>query len=515
MTKDVRQTQTARIFQGSGTMADLVRSKEWAKSPLGPLENWPQILFDKVNFILSAPVPMMVYWGPDFISFYNDELMPSLAERHPAALGRPSHEIWPSAWPIIGEQLRRVRDSKRAEKYVRNPIPLLINGIVEHTFWDYSYMPLLSEDGTVPGVFCVGQDVTSAVRTEEGLKATQERLSQFLTATADAVIGVDRNWRFTFLNPMAMKLYSQGRNLVGKIMWDEFPNATYEGSPFVEHLERAMYDRIPGSFDAYYPAPLNMWIRQEVYPTPEGFVNFSRDITEQKRTEAALMQSEKLVAVGRLAASIAHEINNPLEAVTNLLYLARRTSEAGEIEAYLTSAEQELHRVSVITNQTLRFHKQSTNQCEISGDDLINTVLIVFKGRLLNAHVQIEKRFRAHRSVCCFDGEIRQVLNNLVSNGIDAMPVGGTLFLRTRDGRDWATGQPGIVLTIADTGSGMCPEVRGKIFEAFYSTKGIGGTGLGLWISKEIVQRHKGQLRVRSSQDIHHHGTVFTLFLPF
>lgn len=93
-------------------MAELIRSKDWTQSVLGQIENWPQLLFDMVNVLVSASLPMMVYWGPDFLSFYNEKLMPSLAERHPAALGRPSHEIWPEAWPIIGEQLRRVRDSK-------------------------------------------------------------------------------------------------------------------------------------------------------------------------------------------------------------------------------------------------------------------------------------------------------------------------------------------------------------------------------------------------------------------
>lgn len=115
----------------------------------------------------------------------------------------------------------------------------------------------------------------------------------------------------------------------------------------------------------------------------------------------------------------------------------------------------------------------------------------------------------------CLDGEIRQVLNNLVGNGIDAMQAaGGRPPLRTRDGRDWQTGQPGIILTVADTGSGMSPEVQQRIFDAFFSTKGIRGMGLGLWISNEIVQRHKGHLRVRSSQDEQHHGTVVAVFLP-
>ncbi len=140
----------------------------------------------------------------------------------------------------------------------------------------------------------------------------------------------------------------------------------------------------------------------------------------------------------------------------------------------------------------------------------------MYQGRLVNSRVQVEKRKRAHRSVHCFDGEIRQVLNNFIGNAIDAMhPAGGRLLLRSRDGHNWRTGEAGLVLTVADTGHGMAPATLRKIFEAFYTTKGIGSTGLGLWVSQEIVTRHHGQMLVRSSQNETHRGTVFSLFLPF
>jgi PAS domain S-box-containing protein len=239
------------------------------------------------------------------------------------------------------------------------------------------------------------------------------------------------------------------------------------------------------------------------------------EITHQRRSEAALIQSEKLAAVGRMASSIAHEINNPLESVTNLLYIARTYSVIPEVQNFLDLADQELRRVSIIANQTLRFHKQATLPREISCFDLFSTVLSLYEGRLKNSSIQVEKRKRAMRPIACFEGDIRQVLNNLVSNAIDAMPIGGRLVLRSREATDWRTGRRGVVLTVADTGSGMSPETRAHVFEAFYTTKGMNGTGLGLWIGSGIVDRHEGRLLLRTSQQPPHNGTVFSLFLPF
>lgn len=237
---------------------------------------------------------------------------------------------------------------------------------------------------------------------------------------------------------------------------------------------------------------------------------------EQARTEKALLQTEKLAAVGRLAASIAHEINNPLESVTNLLYLASSSPSLSDVREYLGTADRELRRVAAITNQTLRFYRQSTDAKEVTCNELFESVLMIHHGRLMNANVSVEKRKRAKWPVRCFDGEIRQVLNNLVSNAIDAMyPRGGRLLIRSRDGRDWKADRKGIVLTVADTGTGIAPQALRKLFEAFYTTKGIGGTGLGLWVSDEIVERHGGSLRVRSSQRDGCRGSVFTVFLPY
>jgi signal transduction histidine kinase len=241
----------------------------------------------------------------------------------------------------------------------------------------------------------------------------------------------------------------------------------------------------------------------------------SAEITRQRQAEAVLMKSEKLAAVGRLASSIAHEINNPLEAVTNLLYLVHTYDLPDEIKTYIDIAERELRRASAITNQTLRFHKQTTNPSAVNCEALIAEILLILQGKIVNSKVNVQSRYRRLGKIHCFEGEIRQVLSNLIGNAIDAMhPKGGMLLLRTRNATDSRTGEERIALTIADTGSGMSRETVRNLFEPFFTTKGHSGTGLGLWISQEIIKRHHGSIRVRSSQSPHHRGSVFVIYLP-
>ncbi len=240
-----------------------------------------------------------------------------------------------------------------------------------------------------------------------------------------------------------------------------------------------------------------------------------RVMEEREQAALALIESEKLAAVGRLASSIAHEINNPLEAVTNLLYLIR--SEDGLTDAgkhYMETADRELARVSQIASQTLRFHRQSTSATLVRPEALLDEVLELYRTRLMNSGVTVHREYDTALRITCYEGDVRQVLSNLVGNAFDVMRNGGTLRLRTRELRCGRTGEQGVRVTVADNGPGMTDAVRARIFDAFYSTKGIHGTGLGLWISKRIVQKHRGQLLVRSSTGAKH-GTVFHVWLPY
>ena len=242
------------------------------------------------------------------------------------------------------------------------------------------------------------------------------------------------------------------------------------------------------------------------------------DATERKLSEDALRKTEKLAATGRLAASIAHEINNPLEALTNLLFLLHNFCQLENPALnYVEMAETEARRISEITQQTLRFYRQSTLPARANMSELINSVLTLYHGRLHNLGINVECRYDPEMDLFCFAGELRQVFANLIGNSVDAAGVGTRLLIRARRSRNWAhTAQTGIRFVVADTGSGMEPEVRERVFEAFFTTKESTGTGLGLWVSHEIILKHHGMIRLRSrtAQSGQTGGTVFQLFIP-
>ncbi|MEO6911593.1 MAG: PAS domain-containing protein, partial [Edaphobacter sp.] len=388
-----------------------------------------------------------------------------------------------------------------------------------------------SPDGTPMRFPGVSVDITQRKADELALKQNTEALAiktERLRLAQDA--GRIASWEWVIAS--------------GALIWDEGSHWTYNRPPselvhvdqfwqYVHEDDRARVagDLVPAleghgeyrsEFRVRWPDGSIHWIDARGGPifSADGkvvkIIGINMNVTDRKRAEQALIQNEKLAAVGRLAASIAHEINNPLEAVTNLFYLAKGSHDMEEAHAYLTVAESELQRVSAITSQTLRFHRQATRPMETTCAELFSSVLTIYNSRLKNGNITVEKRKRAHRSVLCLDGDIRQVLSNLIGNAVDSMQTkGGRLLVRSREGHDWKTGRPGIVLTVADTGQGMAPRVAERVFEAFFTTKGIGGTGLGMWISHEIVDRHQGKLSLKTSQRPGHSGTVFTHFLPF
>lgn len=560
-------------------------------------------------------------------------------------MGRPVGEIF----QIVDEGTRQAVENTAA-KILRRPVvmsrkqPVLLQRRDGREIAiDDSGAPILDDEGNLTGTVLVFRDIQERRAADRERTALARQLAMVLDATTDGVMSVDRSWKIVYRNRRAEELLIAKGEMVGRDFWDVFQEAAYETSPFMEHYRRAMTEKVPGTFEAFYGDALNAWYSVHVQPaehgiviffrdvttqrieaqaarereeklkamystvleyigllTPEGIVlecnraalefahnhrdevigmhfadspwfastagapelvraaterasagekfrtelalerpngeviifDFSltpvrddagkvmfivpegRDITEVKRAESALLKSEKLAAVGRLASSIAHEINNPLESVMNLIYLARH-ADPGSAAGYLEMADQEIRRVSIIANQTLRFHKQASSPQATNAADLFTTVMSIYEGRLRNARVQVEKKFRTKEPVVCFQGDVRQVLNNLVSNALEAMPFGGRLLIRSRAGHNWKTGQQGLILTIADNGSGIPKDVLKRIFDAFFTTKGTAGNGLGLWVCGEIVARHHGALRVRSCQREGRNGTTFTLFLPY
>jgi signal transduction histidine kinase len=243
-----------------------------------------------------------------------------------------------------------------------------------------------------------------------------------------------------------------------------------------------------------------------------GGVAVNTDVTQERLHEEALRRSEKLAAVGQLASSIAHEINNPLESITNLLYLIRQAKNLGEVQEYAHLAQSELSRVTAITVQTLRFHRQQTRPGMIDLSELMRSIVALYAGKLLARSIDMVQQLGSAPPVCCLEGEIRQVCNNFVRNAVDAMPRGGRLLLRVHPERA-SDGRNGARFTIADTGEGIAPRILAHLFEPFQTTKELTGTGLGLWVSKGIIDKHHGRIRVRTARGPRH-GTVFTVWLP-
>jgi signal transduction histidine kinase len=249
------------------------------------------------------------------------------------------------------------------------------------------------------------------------------------------------------------------------------------------------------------------------------------DTTERRRSEDALRRTEKLAAAGQLAASIAHEINNPLEAVTNLLFLLKTQSKLDpEAARFADMAQHELARVSEITQQTLRFYRPSTLPTVVNVGEVMDSILTLHSGRVHTLRVNVDRRYGADVELFCLSGALRQVFANLLTNALDALNGGGRLVVRAVRSRSWKDGRPGVRVVVADSGSGMPEHVRKRIFEPFFTTKLATGTGLGLWVTQDIMEKHQGTIAVRSRcvESANHAGaslpkamgTVFMLFFP-
>ncbi len=251
--------------------------------------------------------------------------------------------------------------------------------------------------------------------------------------------------------------------------------------------------------------------------TAKGYVIALYDVEERRRAQEALRRSEKLAATGRLAATIAHEINNPLEAITNLLFLCAATNGVPDsVKEYVRIAQAELSRVSHITRQTLAFHRQSPHAEPVRVMELIDSVLFLYGRRAMEKQIEITREVDYTGTIIGYAGELRQVISNLVANAIEACPGGGRLRLRAHESREYNNSHKrGVRIVIADTGSGIPRESVERIFEPFYTTKGEKGSGLGLWVSQGIISKHGGQIRMRSNNSSTHTGTVFSIFLPF
>lgn len=384
-----------------------------------------------------------------------------------------------------------------------------------------------SVDGRKTRLLGIHADITAQREAEEILRNERRLLAEvFRQAPAFMAWMSGPQHVFEMVNPLYQELVGE-RDIVGRPLREVMPEVREQG--FLDLLDRVYQtgevfraENLPVDLARLSGQPMERRYATFVYqPMREadgsisGVIALGVDVTETMKAEQALRQNEKLAAVGRLAASIAHEINNPLESVTNLLYLLRHdASLSAEARAWAGTAQSELARVSQIATQTLRFYRQSTNAVLANVHEILKSVAALYERRLRSAEIALQSRCSGPPEARVFEGELRQIVANLLGNAVDAVSPGGRILLRQRRATEWSSGRQGIRITVADTGHGMTRETQARIFDPFFSTKGSLGTGLGLWITREIVEKHAGRIRVRSSSRPDHSGSVFVLFLP-
>ena len=384
---------------------------------------------------------------------------------------------------------------------------------------DYLQKPFNAEETLAR----VDRLIADRQRAAEEVRAREVRLAAIIDSAMDAIITADANQRIVVFNVAAEATFGcSASQAIGQPLDRFIPEALREvhrkhvlefGATGTTNRSMRSPSTLCGVRTDGQQFPIEATISQVNLGGEKLYTVILRDVTQRKQTEAALIRSEKLASLGRLAATVAHEINNPLEAVTNLLYLADLCPSLDDsTRQYLRLAADEVARAAQISKQTLGFSKGGSNVTRFRPAQVLEGVLTLLNNKFRKKGVTCETEFTTDEEICGVEGEIRQILWNLLTNSLDAVPPGGKIRLRVSALGPHAR-VPGVRVTVADNGHGIGSHHLTRLFEPFFTTKDT-GNGLELWVTSELVKKHAGSLRVRSRTGSSQSGTIFSVFLP-
>jgi PAS domain S-box-containing protein len=396
----------------------------------------------------------------------------------------------------------------------REEVRFLVNDTIR---WIDSRASVIEDEYGQRRLLGMSVDITERKRAEHALR----HQAQIIDQTHDAVISTDMRGQIRSWNRGAERIFEYaaeevlGENITVLALPDQqtflrkkIASTIAAGAMQTELVTRRKSGEIAN-------VHLSLSVMRNESGEACGVVGVALDITDQKRAEALLRNTERMAAMGRLAATIAHEINNPLESVTNVFYLLSRHANLDPAaRAYLSIAEDELKRISHIVKQTLGFYRETERPVPVKLSTVLDSVFELYEHRGDKTGVRLERKYDLDPIVLGYPGELRQVFSNLVVNAMEAVGEDGKVVIHAARSRDWRYGgRQGVRIVVADDGPGISASHRRHLFEPFFTTKGERGTGLGLWVTLGMVQKHHGNIRVRSATG-EHHGTVFSVFLP-
>ena len=365
------------------------------------------------------------------------------------------------------------------------------------------------------------RDITEIRETEEALRESSKHLAELaaiVDSSHDVILSKDLNGIVTSWNAAATRVLGySAEEMIGQSILTLIPVHLHSDEPAI--IENIRAGRRLENFDTVRVTKDGRLIDVSLTISPIrdmdgrviGASKILRDISARKQLEQSLMQAEKIAATGRMAATIAHEINNPLASVVNLLYLLRPEINSAEGIRYLASAESELARVSHIAKQTLGYYRENGAASRTNLCDIVSQAIAIYEPRCIAAVITMKASLDSSRKVMLRRGEMMQVISNLIMNSIYAMSAGGILSISVSD---VDSPSEGVLLTVTDDGMGIAPEIMPRVFDAFFTTRSTVGTGIGLFISRQFVEGHDGIITLESNSEPESHGTTVRVFLP-